>query len=99
MFVVLLRFSVNQDKAGQLVESHKEWLQRGFDEGVFLLAGLLQPKLGGAILAHNASLSELQKRVSEDPFVKEQVVSPEILEFTPSRAQEKVRFLLEGENK
>jgi uncharacterized protein YciI len=94
MFVVLLRFSRNKDHARRLMEAHKQWIDRGFHDGVFLLAGSLKPHLGGAILAHNASLPELQNRVNEDPFVAEDVVSADILEITPSKADERLAFLL-----
>lgn len=94
MFIVLLKFSSNRDKAGQCMEGHKAWLARGFDDGVFLLAGSLQPGLGGSIVAHNTSLAELHRRVSDDPFVAENIVSAEILEVTPSKADERLKFLL-----
>jgi uncharacterized protein YciI len=94
MFIVLLKFSDNKGQAGQFMEGHNEWIRRGFDEGVFLLVGSLQPKLGGAIVAHNASLAELQVRVNGDPFVAENVVSAEILEITPSKTEERLQFLL-----
>ena len=45
MFIVLLRFA-QRDRAAQAMQGHKQWLQRGFDDGVFLLAGSLQPDLG-----------------------------------------------------
>ena len=94
MFVVLLKFSGNKGQAGQFMEGHKEWLKRGFDEGVFLLAGSLQPNSGGGILAHNTSLPDLQNRVKTDPFVEKDVVSAEILEIAPSRADERLKFIL-----
>lgn len=94
MFVVLLRFSDNKDQAGQFMPGHKDWLGRGFDDGVLLMAGSLQPGLGGAILAHNTSLAELEGRVADDPFVAENVVSAEILEIAPSRADTRLEFLL-----
>jgi uncharacterized protein YciI len=97
MFIVLLKFSSNKASAGQFMDGHKEWIKRGFDDGVFLLAGSLRPDPGGAIVAQNASLSELQNRVNEDPFVTENVVSAEILEITPSKTDERLRFLLDGE--
>jgi len=95
MFVVLLKFSDNKDRAGQYMDGHKEWIKRGFDDGVFLLAGSLQPNSGGGIVAHNTSLAELQSRVNDDPFVAENVVSAEVLEITPSKAEERLRFLLD----
>ena len=94
MFVITLKFSSNKSQAGQFMEGHKAWLKRGFDDGVFLLAGSLQPNLGGGIVAHDTSLSDLENRVKEDPFVAEHVVSAEILEMTPSKADERLSFLL-----
>lgn len=94
MFVVLLKFSRNKSLAGQFMEGHKEWIQRGFDDGVFLLSGSLQPNLGGAVVAHNSSLIDLQARVADDPFVAEDVVSAEIVEISPSRADNRLEFLL-----
>ena len=94
MFIVLLKFSGNKGQASQFMQGHNEWLRRGFDEGVFLLVGGLQPNLGGGIVAHNTTLPDLQARVNDDPFVAENVVSAEILEITPSKADERLKFML-----
>jgi len=94
MFIVLLRFSQHRDRASRFLEGHKTWIERGFDDGVFLLTGSVQPNLGGAVVAHNTTLSDLQKRVSEDPFVAENIVAAEILEISPSRAERRLEFLL-----
>lgn len=94
MFIVLLKFSANKSPAGQFMEGHKKWVKRGFDDGVFLLAGSLEPNLGGGILAHNTSLLDLQSRVNDDPFVMEKVVSVEIIEIEPAKADERLQFLL-----
>jgi uncharacterized protein YciI len=94
MFIVVLNFSHDKSKASQFMEGHKDWLKRGFDDGVFLLAGSLQPDRGGGIVAHNTSLPDLQSRVNNDPFVVENVVTAEILEITPSKADVRLQFLL-----
>lgn len=94
MFVVLLRFSDNKASASQFMEGHKEWIKCGFDDGVFLMAGSLQPNLGGALIAHGTSLDELRKRVNDDPFVAGNVVRAEILDITPSKVAEPLNFLL-----
>lgn len=95
MFIVLLKFSGNKGQAGQFMDGHKAWIKRGFEDGVFLLAGSLQPNLGGVILAHNTSLPEIQSRVKGDPFVVENVVSAEILEVTPAKVEERLQFLFD----
>lgn len=93
MFIVLLRFSDNKGHAGRFMEDHKKWLQRGFDDGVFLVAGSIQPNSGGGVIAHNTSLAALQERVNADPFVAENVVTVEIIEVTPSRTDDRLAFL------
>ena len=93
MFVVLLKFSVNKSRAPDFMEGHSSWLKRGFDDGVFLAAGSLQPGLGGGIVAHNTSLADLQDRVNDDPFVAENVVEAEVLEIAVSKADSRLDFL------
>ena len=95
MFILLLKFSDNKGNAGLFMEGHKEWIKRGFDDGVFLLAGSLQPNLGGGIVAHNTSLPDLQSRVNTDPFVAESVAKAEILEITPSKTDARLDCFLD----
>ena len=94
MFFVQLKFSDNKNLAGQFMEAHKKWIDRGFDDGVFLLVGGLQPNLGGGILAYNTSLEDLQTRVNQDPFITEKIVSSEIAEISPAKTDERLAFLL-----
>jgi uncharacterized protein YciI len=95
MFIVFLRFAAQKARAGQFMEEHKRWIQQGLSDGVFLLVGSLQPQAGGAILAHGLSAEALQARVQQDPFVVHEVVRAEIHEIAPSRAHERMAFLLE----
>jgi uncharacterized protein YciI len=85
MFVVFLRFSSNKAQAAQHMPAHNAWVQRGFDEGVFLVVGSLQPNEGGAIIAHGLARSALDARLQEDPFVQHGVVSAEVFEVKPTR--------------
>lgn len=94
MYILFLKFTSNKRQAAEYMDSHKAWLQRGFSEGVFLLAGSLEPTLGGMILAHKCSREELEARMKEDPFVENGVVGAEIHEVDPGRADERLQFLL-----
>ena len=96
MFVILLKFSENKAQAAEFMAGHNEWLKQGFDDGVFILAGSLQPGLGGSILACNENESEIKARVNRDPFVQENVVSVEILEIDPKKADERLSFLVDS---
>lgn len=94
MFIVFLRFSENKNQAAQFMAGHNDWIRRGFDDGVFLLVGSLQPNLGGGLVAHNTSLADLQARVNDDPFVAQDIVTAEILEISPATTDERLDFLL-----
>ena len=94
MFIIILRLSENRASAPQFMEEHRAWLQRGFDEGAFLVAGTIEPREGGAIVANGGTREDIERRVSEDPFVIERVASAEILEISPARTDERLSFLL-----
>lgn len=94
MFAIFLKFAENRPKAAEFMDAHKAWIKRGFDDGVFLMVGSLQPNMGGAVLAHVVSRDEIETRVNEDPFVVEEIVSAEILEISPARADQRLDFLM-----
>lgn len=93
MFVVFLKFAANKAQAPHFMDGHNAWIKRGFDTGVFLLVGSLGPGLGGGILAHGIARAALEAFVAEDPFVAQQVVTPEIYEIAPGRSDERLAFL------
>jgi uncharacterized protein YciI len=94
MHIVFLRFGANRSRASEFMSAHKEWLERGFADGVFVLSGTISPSAGGAILAHGLTTAELEARINDDPFVVHGVVTSQIEEVAASRADDRVRFLL-----
>ena len=94
MFVVFLKFSDNKGNAGQFMEGHNSWIKTGIEDNIFLVVGSLQPSLGGAIIAHNVTLDDLEDRVKKDPFVEENVVTAEIHEISPAMTDERLSFLM-----
>lgn len=95
MYLIVLKLSDNKRQASAFMESHDQWIKRGFDDGVFLLTGSLQPGLGGTVIANGESRKALETRVRNDPFVAENIVSAEILEIEPRMADERLSFLLD----
>ncbi|WP_329383287.1 hypothetical protein OG625_21115 [Streptomyces sp. NBC_01351] len=93
MFVVLLRFAANKSQAPDHTAGHQAWIQQGMEDGIFLLIGGIQPGQGGAVLAHNTTLDDLQQRVAADPFVAHEVVSAEIIEIAPNLTDPRLSFL------
>lgn len=67
--------------------AHREFLQTGYDQGVFLYSGPKVPRTGGVILARAASLEELQAFMAADPFVTGKMVETRYVEFNPVKRQ------------
>ncbi|UGT38851.1 hypothetical protein LTV02_22320 [Nocardia yamanashiensis] len=95
MFVVRLEFSTNKAQAPQHLTGHQQWIQRGFDDEVFLLVGSIKPGIGGAVLAHNTTAEDLQQRVADDPFVAAGVVTAKIIEIAVSQTDDRLKFLID----
>ncbi|MFE3229742.1 hypothetical protein [Nocardia sp. NPDC059228] len=49
----------------------------------------------GAVLAHNTSAEDLQRRVAQDPFVAADVVTADIVEIAAGQADDRLKFLLD----
>ena len=96
MFIVILKFGGNEALAAKLMEAHMACIKQGFDDGVFLVGGDIQPDLGGALIAHGVSRVELEKRISSDQFVVERVVDVEILEVNPRSMDKRLESILSG---
>lgn len=94
MYFVTLTFSTNKAGAPALMAKHNQWIQAGFDAGVFLAVGSLSDGSGGAIVAAGCSMDELESRVAADPFVADNVVTPTITAFTPNKTNDALSHLL-----
>lgn len=96
MHIIFLRFSAQRAQAGQWMQAHKQWIDQGLGDGVFLLAGSLDQAQGGVLLAAGEDRQALQARIEQDPFVQHGVVSAEIVAVTPSRLAPALQAALAG---
>jgi uncharacterized protein YciI len=92
MYLVLLRLA-DGSRVPEHLDAHKRWLQRGFDDNVFLLTGGIPQQGGGAIIAAGLSPEELSERLAEDPFVVHGVVAPEVVELETTMSDPRLAFL------
>lgn len=92
LFVVVLRYVVGADKVQQTRQSHLEFVQKGYESGVFLLSGPLSPKTGGVILAQSSDRSTLLSVLADDPFALNGIAEFSVYEFKPSRYHSDLSF-------
>ena len=88
MFIISITYTKSIPEVDALMTPHREYLQRYFDSGVFVLAGRKVPRSGGVILVNNMERAKIESIVAEDPFFTGDVASFEITEFVPSMTAE-----------
>ena len=86
MFVVLLTYKQSLEAVDALVPAHREYLQRMYQAGTFLLSGRKAPRDGGVILATAASAQELESLLAQDPFHVHGVAAYQVIQFIPTMA-------------
>lgn len=94
MFVVTIRYKVPLAAIDAALGDHRLWLDRGYNDHVFILAGPQNPRSGGVILAHNTTRAELLTRLAEDPFQRQGLADYEVIEMIARKADPRLDFLL-----
>jgi len=94
MFVVLLTYTEPLAAVDALVPAHREFLQRMYQAGTFLLSGRKEPRDGGVILANASSAQELESVLVQDPFHVHGVASYQVIEFLPTMAAPALQSLI-----
>lgn len=84
MFILSLTYIRPQDEADRLMEPHMEWVNAGYDRGLFLASGRKIPRTGGVILA-KGERAEIEAYVAADPFATEGVAEYAISEVAVTR--------------
>lgn len=88
IFLLISKYVKPLREVDRVLPAHREFLQRYYDDGTFLVSGPLNPRTGGVIVARGESREDVQAILAEDPFLAEGISEYEILEFTPTKAGE-----------
>ena len=84
LHVVVLTYIKPLDEVDAHIPAHIEWLNKGYEDGVFLASGRRVPRIGGVILA-TGELEALQLRLRDDPFQRFGVAAVEVIPFDASK--------------
>ena len=79
-YVLISRYTAEQERIEELVPAHRAYLHRQFASGLFLASGRRVPWTGGVILAQG-DRADVEAAVAEDPFTVEGAAETEIVEF------------------
>ena len=85
MFLLLSRYIKPLDEVNRVVGEHREFLDRCYAAGMFLVSGPQEPRVGGVIVTNDAPRAEIERVLAEDPFVREGISEYQIIEFTATK--------------
>ncbi|WP_166675105.1 YciI family protein [Herbaspirillum huttiense] len=69
IFSVILNYLRPLEEVNQHLESHKAWLVANIKQARIILAGPLDDKSGGLVLANCADRQELEQMMAHDSFI------------------------------
>lgn len=94
MLIAISRFIKPLNELDQIRQTHLLYLKKLTIENKLLISGRQQPPRGGVIIAKIDSIEEFQALLNEDPYVKENAASYDIIQFTPSVYDNKLKEIL-----
>lgn len=96
LFVVVLTYVALIEQIDAAGKDHVAWLQRGYDQGVFLASGRRVPRTGGIILASAASVEEVHAWMHQDPFQSRGLATAEIYPFEANMMSDGMKAAIEA---
>jgi uncharacterized protein YciI len=91
--LILLSYVRPLDEIDALMPAHVAWLDAGFAEGAFLVAGRREPRSGGVIVVRG-DRAAAEAIAATDPFVTAGAATVEVVPFHASFAADAVRAWL-----
>lgn len=86
LFLIVVTFSKPAEEVEAFLPQHREFLKKAFDEGVLMVSGSQNPRVGGVIIGRFEDRPMAESFIQGDPFYMADVADYEIVEFVPSRA-------------
>ena len=94
MFLLISRYLKPPEEVDRWLPAHREFLDRHYAAGHFLVSGPFVPRDGGVIVTMPMSRNEVEAILAEDPFVRERVSAYEIREMKPTKRHDVLRDFL-----
>lgn len=94
MFIINLTYIVPLEKLDAHMTDHVKFLQKYYNQNVFVASGRKVPRTGGIILALAKSKETIEQILTEDPFYIHKLAEFTITEFLTSQYHPDLKKLL-----
>lgn len=85
MFIASLTYIQPLATIEEYLEAHRQFLDKFYQKGLFVMSGRKEPRTGGIILINADNLEEVKQIIAEDPFHQHHIADYQIIEFYPSK--------------
>lgn len=85
VYLLLLNYPESLEAVDAALPRHVRWLEQRYADGDFLVTGRREPRTGGVILARGMARERVESIIATDPFVLDDLVTYEVIEFVPSK--------------
>ncbi len=86
-FIVEATYQAPLEQIREATARHRAWLQKGYDQGLFLCSGPQEPPVGGFLVARAVSADALKAMFEEEPFHCAGLATFTFREFLPVKRQ------------
>ena len=86
-FIVDIQYTASQERIDDVVNSHRQFLQIGYEKGWLLCSGPKVPRTGGIVIARAPSLQDLVSFFNNDPYKIKNCATHAYMEFNPVNFQ------------
>ena len=87
-FIIRIDYLVPLQKIEEIISDHREFLQEGYDKGILLFSGPMNPRTGGIVAARSGSMEEIQSFFQHDPYYINKAAEYNFTEFDPVKFQD-----------
>jgi len=85
MFLLLSRYVKPLEEVERWLPEHREFLDRQYAAGHFIVSGPMEPRKGGVIVTADISRDQIERIMQDDPFLREGVSDYEFIEFKATK--------------
>ncbi|WP_115709381.1 YciI family protein [Legionella sainthelensi] len=95
MFVIQLTYLVPLNEVDKYLQSHREFLDYYYKQGLLVASGPMKPRTGGIIIAATNDRAYLESVFKNDPYYLAEIAAYQFIEFTPVNHRAELKELIQ----
>lgn len=94
MIIVHLTYIAPLTEVDKYLQSHREFLDYYYKQGLLLASGPMKPRIGGIIIALSQDMQAVETIFKSDPYYLADIAKYEFIAFTPVKHKDEIKDLI-----